>query len=217
MLPSRWFLFVFVFFLLEPWWPPSCSMKCLFLGCPPLQDQFETKLGAAPALPPRFCACPQKCWVAGGLGRDDASYVAKSHRREEEKGEGNLHKEVWIPFPQSSTNSNLFYTLEQKGGISSFYLFCLILRHSGLFVGWTDVYDADGWVGKKTACLPASTFFFVSGSTLHYISAAWYAHVTSTFYCHKTLPLPQTNHEAEESGREQWKGNLRCWTAGVNL
>lgn len=75
--------------------------------------------------PHAFLACPQKCWVARGLGCSDGLYVAKSHRREEEEGEENLHKKVWIPFSQSSTGFWLKSLLQSwtKGGISFFFFF----------------------------------------------------------------------------------------------
>lgn len=59
-----------------------------------------------------------KPWLAGGFGRSDGLFVAKSHRREEEEeeeeeGEENLHQKVWIPFPslnpQLGFDSNLSF------------------------------------------------------------------------------------------------------------
>lgn len=65
------------------------------------QSWVQKTVASSPTLPPCFSTCLQKCWVAGGLGCSDGSHIAKSHRREEEEGEENLHEKLWIPFSQS--------------------------------------------------------------------------------------------------------------------
>lgn len=89
------------------------------------QSWVQKTVASSPTLPPCFSTCLQKCWVAGGLGCSDGSHIAKSHRREEEEGEENLHEKLWIPFSRSSTGFWL-YSLEQKRGIFfSWFVFSL--------------------------------------------------------------------------------------------
>lgn len=110
----------------DTWNKAGCRRETPALPLSPNMAAQSSNSSPAP-----FPLVPKKCWVAGGLGCSDGSYVAKSHRREEEEGEENLHKKVWIPFAQSSTDSNLFYSLEQKGGISSLFYFLLDLEAHG--------------------------------------------------------------------------------------